>query len=910
MKYRGPSKMRVLASSLELLETRIAPAFATVLDLSALVGPNGFQIHGGDSSDYFASSLSDAGDINGDGFADIIVGAFGADANGVDSGASYVIFGKSGGFSADVYLSSLNGTNGFKIVGEAAGDRAGSVSAAGDINHDGFADLVVGASGADANGVDSGAGYVVFGHSGAFPAVLQLSSLTGPTGFKIKGEAAGDGLFSVSAAGDVNGDNIDDLLIGAPSTYPHNINSGASYVVFGHAGTFAGALDLSNLTGANGFKINGEGGFFGAAVSNAGDVNADGYDDIVIGAPYLSVGGDISGVSYVIFGHGGAFPATFNVSSLNGSNGFKLAGRIEDSNSGIHVSNAGDINGDGFADIAIGTVETDNVYVVFGHNGVFPTSIELPSLSGPTGFVIRSGPRDGDAAISVSAAGDVNGDGFDDLLIGDPQALIFNNYDDAVGVSYVVYGHGGAFADTLTLSSLDGTNGLQINGSRSGSVVDGAGDVNGDGFGDVLIAGINTSYVLFGPGFTSIAPKISANGKTATFIDADGDRVTVKTTRGTFDTSNFAIYATPVGVKGGGQFSGLDLSDAEFAGANLTITAKRTSHHGDGLVNLGFLDATGIDLGKVKIEGDLGRLEVGDTDLRTSALRSLDIGSMGSLGVSAQLDIVQGFESHIAGSIPNVKIAGDIGAIHLSVGSLGTVKVGGSIGSSLGDSVGSTDIYVSGDLTALSVGGDIRFSYIYVDGDIGRIAAGNAPGKFHLSGGVAVKGSIVRSAVRSSGDFSSLTVGGNFVTSSITADGDLNPANLLAAQTIGVITVKGRVESSTILVGDNDSRDVQVGTMSVGGDWIASNLFVGALTVNNDGVPAILAGGDPAILASVASIVIKGRAYGTVGGSDQYYFLAEQIRAFKSGGFALPMTFGPDVFNVGPTFDLTVRDSA
>ena len=107
--------------------------------------------------------VSAAGDVNGDGFADLIVGAYQADPNGTDIGATYVVFGKPGGFEANLNLSTLDGTNGLRISGVAAGDLCGvSVREAGDFNGDGFGDLIIGAHGADSNGADSGAAYVIF----------------------------------------------------------------------------------------------------------------------------------------------------------------------------------------------------------------------------------------------------------------------------------------------------------------------------------------------------------------------------------------------------------------------------------------------------------------------------------------------------------------------------------------------------------------------------------------------------------------------------------------------------------------------------------------------------------------------------------------------------------------------------
>src|SRR5262249_23918102 len=128
-------------------------------------GSNGFQINGEAAWDFSGSSVSSAGDFNGDGFDDLIIGASSADPNGLESGASYVVFGRASGFGANLELSSLNGINGFQINGESAADFAGAwVSSAGDINGDGFDDLIIGAPGADPNGSYSGAAYVLFGH--------------------------------------------------------------------------------------------------------------------------------------------------------------------------------------------------------------------------------------------------------------------------------------------------------------------------------------------------------------------------------------------------------------------------------------------------------------------------------------------------------------------------------------------------------------------------------------------------------------------------------------------------------------------------------------------------------------------------------------------------------------------------
>ena len=164
--------------------------FAPVITPSDLDGTNGFQISGGGATDRFGYSVASVGDFNGDGYDDFIVGAYHADANGADSGASYLVFGKATGFDADFDVSTLDGTNGFRLNGEAADQESGrAVRSAGDVNGDGFDDLVISSHGGP-NGPKAGAAHVVFGKASGFSASLDLSALDGSDGFQISGEAA------------------------------------------------------------------------------------------------------------------------------------------------------------------------------------------------------------------------------------------------------------------------------------------------------------------------------------------------------------------------------------------------------------------------------------------------------------------------------------------------------------------------------------------------------------------------------------------------------------------------------------------------------------------------------------------------------------------------------------------------
>ncbi|MER2513304.1 MAG: hypothetical protein ABTQ25_12965 [Nitrosomonas ureae] len=483
------------------------------MHLSDLDGNNGFRLDGEAAGHQSGYSVSSAGDVNGDGFDDVIIGAFGAGPNGSFSGSSYVVFGKASGFDAAMNLSALDGSNGFRLNGEAAFDHSGrSVSNAGDVNGDGFDDVIIGAPSADPNGLDSGSSYVVFGKASGFDAAMNLSALDGSNGFRLNGEAAFDHSGrSVSNAGDVNGDGFDDVIIGAPGADPNADfrSEGSSYVVFGRASGFDAAMNLSTLDGSNGFRLDGE--FTdrsGSPVSTAGDVNGDGFDDVVINGIYGN---------YVVFGKASGFDAVMSLSGLDGSNGFRMVGAYGDS-LGQSVSTAGDVNGDGFDDVIISILGTmvgtpeygysftrGGSYVVFGKSSGFDAVMDLSTLDGSNGFRLNEG---GDyLGVLVSNAGDVNGDGFDDLIISDPDEQ--DRFGSAgPSSSYVMFGKASGFSAVADLSSLAGDEGFRLDGRGvlATSVSD-AGDVNGDGFDDLIVGAPDadpngnssgSSYIIFG----------------------------------------------------------------------------------------------------------------------------------------------------------------------------------------------------------------------------------------------------------------------------------------------------------------------------------------------------------------------------------------------------------------------------
>jgi hypothetical protein len=551
----------MLVAGMAVPAVHAAPgAIPPVIELSALDGTNGFTLPGIDKYDGSGISVSGAGDVNGDGIDDFIIGAYLARPNNqVWAGESYIVFGRTTGFPAVFELSRLlpgaggDGTEGFVVKGIRADDTAGaSVSRAGDVNGDGIADLAIGAPSADANGlVEAGEVYVIFGRTTGFPAALELRTLLpqaggdGSEGFVIRGIGSGDRAGKVSDGGDVNGDGVDDLFIGSHAGPNGNFLAGEGYVVFGRTTGFPATFDLRTLhplaggDGSAGFIIQGidTSDYAARSLSGAGDVNGDGVADLIIGAAHADPNDkELAGETYVVFGRTTGFPAIIRLHSLfpqaggDGSQGFVLRGIDASDESGESVSGAGDVNGDGLADVVIGAFRADPAdrfdggesYVVYGRTSGFPPVFELSSLTvagggdGSEGFVIQGMAPVGGLGSSVSDAGDVNGDGIDDVILGAQYA--HPDHRHFAGEAYVLFGRATAFPAIVDLRSLDprgggdGSAGFIMpgiaNNDNAGRSVSGAGDVNGDGFTDVIIGarsadpdgkvGAGESYVVFG----------------------------------------------------------------------------------------------------------------------------------------------------------------------------------------------------------------------------------------------------------------------------------------------------------------------------------------------------------------------------------------------------------------------------
>ena len=370
-----------------------------------------------------AAAVKNAGDVNGDGFEDVIVGTWGFANPQIDEGRASIYLGSATGLGlAPVWV----------VEGNQASAKFGwSVAGAGDVNGDGFADVLVGAPYFDSGIGDEGRVYLYLG-SPTGPSTTPSWTQNGPGFSNYLG-------WVLSTAGDVNGDGLDDVIVGMP-------------------GNASAAAWLGNTSGVLVFNWQG---FprsvfdaYGNSVAGAGDVNGDGYDDVIVGAPLTQ--------SSACSSCGSVFAYLGSSGGLSSTPFWTHQSNLQDDVFGIHLASAGDVNDDGFGDIAV--TASGGVHVFRGGS---PASLtEVWSASSPGSYFGRD-----------LSSGDLNGDGYDDLIIGDPYYNVTTNGEEgrvtvyegsSAGLSSESWSAVGYFSEHIGFSV-------------------GAGDVNGDGYSDMVV---------------------------------------------------------------------------------------------------------------------------------------------------------------------------------------------------------------------------------------------------------------------------------------------------------------------------------------------------------------------------------------------------------------------------------------
>jgi len=400
---------------------------------------------GDQKGDELGYSVGVAGDVNGDGYDDVIVGAP-KDTCTVDKeGIAYVFHGSPAGLSA---------SPNWRVGSEQKGaDFGASVGAAGDVNGDGYDDVVVGAYRYNNGQPAEGRAFVFYG---------SPSGLSHAPGWTFESDQSDANLgYSVGSAGDVNGDGYDDVIVGARGYTQGQLHEGAAFVFCGSE-TGLGAVPAWSAESDQAYAL------FGASVGAAGDVNGDGYGDVVVGAPHYDVGENEVGAVFVF--HGSA-------AGLSSVPNWTAAGDQAEADFGASVARAGDLNRDGYGDLIVGAPQYDTDQPDVGAAFVFHGSIV--GLNTTADWRADSDQGGSVFGISVGRAGDVNGDGYGDVVVGAPR---YTQDQSLEGAAFVFRGS----ATGLSASAewvAEGNKAETEFGHSAGT----AGDVNGDGSSDLIV---------------------------------------------------------------------------------------------------------------------------------------------------------------------------------------------------------------------------------------------------------------------------------------------------------------------------------------------------------------------------------------------------------------------------------------
>ncbi len=630
-------------------------ALASIINLANLNGAQGLKLNGirGSSSpgfgDFLGYTIAGTGDVNRDGYADLIVGSRDGErlteSPAVNKGRAFVVFGGSAAHLATLAngtagfdLNLLNGTQGIALTGAASNGRfSNNVDGGGDHNGDGIADILTSEqnfAGGNSNG------YVIYGDSttngingnglGGLNNLLvtQLIGSNTSGANDVNSDGVDDGLqlggllaplqgTSIANGGDLDNDGIDDIVVGnAERDTTRGTDSGEAFVVFGaSSATLDGLNALGTANGTNVLSFFGQGAsdFTGFGVSGLGDIDHDGFDDFALGATGLAQDGKV----YVVFGDTrsnlASLASAVNTSgfnaTLNGANGFRLVtppfapfGNLQ---TGAQLSAIGDFNGDMIDDFAVSSAGISIGFVIFGKAGGFTSTIDLTAVMNTRvgGFAIAAGLSD------IAGAGDVNGDGLADVIVGSlgsNEAYVLYGTSNIAGLVRNVAAYSTTMVDLTDGASFNGSGltlqsggylngkGLLLDGvasSSAGAAVDGIGDFNGDGFDDIAVGAFNATtatsignpagqaYVVYGADYGAAGAGLASQTATAgSQVLRGGAGVNALSSGGFSGVGHTAgagndvirVNGTEFGVNGGG---GLDILTPDANGISLNFDA-------------------------------------------------------------------------------------------------------------------------------------------------------------------------------------------------------------------------------------------------------------------------------------------------------------------------------------------------
>lgn len=459
-----------------------APAGSYPVDASGTV------IFGAADGDRLGTGVA-LGDMDGDGHDDLLLGADSEATGGADAGAAYLVLGP---IAAGTHV--VNTISSAAVAGSKSEQAVGTALALGDLTGDGVMELILGVPGYDTTGYSANGAVAIVEGTGAYPTDISGAAMI------ISGAADTDAAGTAVGSADLDCDGVADLLVGVPKDDTLGTNRGAVAVVFGPSASL-GLADADIL-----FVGTDNGEMAGTTLVNIGDGNADGVDDLLIGAPERDGAYSNEGVAWLVYGtcaQTGTIDLTSADASLFGPNSGALAGTA--------LAATGDLDGDGYDDLGVGapgyngpTGSSADIGLAAVFSSPLAGGVEVSLASAP---LLALGGADQDAlGVSLSAGGDVDGDGCPDLLVGATGAAVGGIGGD-VGVGGLFYCPDLAAGWSSDLSVADATVEGQAGDDGAGALVEVRGDLDGNGEADPLVTapsnaggGSNRGAVAIVPG--------------------------------------------------------------------------------------------------------------------------------------------------------------------------------------------------------------------------------------------------------------------------------------------------------------------------------------------------------------------------------------------------------------------------